>query len=142
MDCVLCRIVNDEIVARRIYEDEYCIGILDSSPCAPGHCLVVPKVHVEKFHDLPDDEIAKLFRAAKTVALMIRKAYSPDHVCMFARGGRVSHLHVALFPSNDGDGVSGFPQSNYPEQLVDLDASAILLRTAGTGSGESTAGDR
>jgi diadenosine tetraphosphate (Ap4A) HIT family hydrolase len=68
--------------------------------------------------------------AAKTVARKIRTAYSPDHVCMFIRGGRLPHLHVALFPSTEGDGVSGFPQSNYPEQSVDLDASAELLRSA------------
>lgn len=130
MDCVLCKVVRGEFASWKIYEDDYCIGVLDVTPCAPGHCLVVPKNHVGKFYDLPDDDLAKLCMAAKRIALKIRKAYSPDHVCMFIRGGRLPHLHVALFPSTEGDGVSGFPQSNYPEQTVDLDRSADLLRRA------------
>ncbi|HOX35061.1 MAG TPA: HIT family protein [Methanoregulaceae archaeon] len=130
MDCVLCRIVKGEIPSYTIYEDDFCIGILDISPCAPGHCLVVPRDHVEKFYDLPDSGITKLFVAAKKVARKIRKAYSPDHVCIFARGGRLPHLHVAVFPSSEGDGVSGFPQSNYPRPTVDFAASADLLRNA------------
>jgi histidine triad (HIT) family protein len=128
MDCVLCKVVRGEIPSWRIYENDYYLGILDVSPCAPGHRLVVPKKHAEKFYDLPEEELAKLFTAAKKVAIKIKKAYSPDHVCMFIRGGRVPHLHVALFPSNEGDGVSGFPQSNYPLQTVDLETSAELLR--------------
>jgi len=132
MDCVLCKVARGEIPSRKIYEDEYCIGILDLAPCAPGHCLVVPKGHVEKFYDLPDAEITRLFAAAKKVALMIKYAYSPDHVCMFIRGGRLPHLHVALFPSTEGDGVSGFPQSNYPKQTVDLEESAKRLHRGGS----------
>ncbi|HON82415.1 MAG TPA: HIT family protein [Methanoregulaceae archaeon] len=128
MDCVLCKVAKGELPSWKIYEDEYCIGVLDVAPCAPGHCLVVPKKHVEKFYDLPDDDLATLFIAAKTIARKIKAAYSPDHVCMFIRGGRLPHLHVALFPSTEGDGVSGFPQSNYPKHVVDLEASADLLR--------------
>lgn len=130
MDCVLCTVAKGELPSWKVYEDDYCIGVLDVSPCAPGHCLVVPKKHVEKFYDLPDDDIWKLFTAAKKVALKIKKVYSPDHVCMFIRGGRLPHLHVALFPSTEGDGVSGFPQSNYPPQAVDLEVAADVLRRA------------
>ena len=130
MACVLCNIASGELESWKIYEDDYCIGILDISPCALGHCLVVPKKHVEKFYDLPEDDITKLFTAAKKFALKIKKAYSPDHVCMFIRGGRQPHLHVALFPSTEGDGVSGFPQSNYPKETIDLETVADLLRRA------------
>jgi histidine triad (HIT) family protein len=128
MDCVLCRIVSGELESWTIYEDDYCIGVLDVAPCAPGHCLVVPRQHVERFHDLPEDAIANLFTAAAAIARKIKRAYAPDHVCMFIRGGRLPHLHVALFPSMEGDGVSGFPQSNFPRPEVDLAASAELLR--------------
>ena len=130
MDCVLCKIARGELAARIIYDDDFCIGILDNAPCAAGHCLVVPKQHVEKFYELDDGDLAKLFTAVKRIALKIRSVYSPDHVCIFARGGRLPHLHVAVFPSNEGDGVSGFPQSNYPRLEIDLERSADLLRNA------------
>jgi len=73
MACVLCNIASGELESWKIYEDDYCIGILDISPCALGHCLVVPKKHVEKFYDLPEDDITKLFTAAKKIALKIKR---------------------------------------------------------------------
>jgi histidine triad (HIT) family protein len=130
MDCILCKVVTGELPSYKVYEDDYCIGVLDITPCAPGHCLVVPKKHAEKFHDLSDEELKKLFSAAKKVAKKIKAAYKPDHVCMFSRGGRLPHLHIALFPSSEGDGVSGFPQSNYPKAEVDLAAEAEKLKKA------------
>ena len=129
-DCVLCKVVTGELPSHKIYEDDYCIGVLDITPCAPGHCLIVPKKHVEKFYDLSDEDIKKLFSAAKKVAKKIKVAYNPDHVCIFARGGRLPHLHIAVFQSNEGDGVSGFPQSNFSSVKVDLAASAEKLRKA------------
>lgn len=129
-DCILCKVVKGEIRSWKIYEDEFCIGILDIQPCAPGHCLMVPKKHVERFYEMDDEDLERLFVAAKKAAKKVKKTYNPDYVCMFIRGGRVPHLHIALFPSKEKDGVSGFPQSNYPKTKVDLDKEAEKLRKA------------
>jgi diadenosine tetraphosphate (Ap4A) HIT family hydrolase len=60
---------------------------------------------------LSDAEISAVFNTAKTVAQKIKKEYEPDFVCVFIRGGRVKHTHVVMFPSNEDDKLSGFPQS-------------------------------
>jgi histidine triad (HIT) family protein len=130
VDCILCKVVSGKLPSYQVYEDDYCVAVLDITPCAPGHCLIVPRKHEEKFYDLSDEDLQKLFSAAKKVAKKIKKTYSPDHVCLFARGGRLPHLHIAVFPSKEGDGVSGFPQSNYPKAEVDLAESAKKLREA------------
>ncbi|MBN2013646.1 MAG: HIT family protein [Candidatus Altiarchaeota archaeon] len=129
-DCILCKLVRGEIGSWRVYEDDFCVGVLDIQPCAPGHCLLVPKKHVERFYEMDDGDLGRLFTAAKKVAKKIKKTYKPDYVCMFIRGGRIHHLHIALFPSKEGDGISGFPQSNYPKTEVDLNKEAEKLRNA------------
>ena len=114
----------------KVYEDDFTVGLLDVNPCVEGHCLVVPKKHVERFYDLDDQDLERLFTAARKIARKIKKAYNPDFVCMFIRGGRLPHLHVALFPSMEGDGLSGFPQSNYLKVEVDLKKAAERIRKA------------
>ena len=125
--CILCRIVAGELPARIIYEDDEFLGILDSMPCAEGHCLVVPKEHVVRFYEMDDDVLARLMSVAGAVARKIKKAFSPDFVCLFVRGGRIAHLHVALFPSMHDDPLSGFPQSSLGEPDVDLDGVQARL---------------
>jgi histidine triad (HIT) family protein len=110
-ECVFCRIARDELPSWKIIENEAAIGILDTNPVAEGHCLIVPKTHVRYWHDLSDAEIAAVFKMAKVVAQKIKEVYAPSFVCVFIRGGRVKHTHVVLFPSYEGDKLSGFPQS-------------------------------
>jgi histidine triad (HIT) family protein len=110
-DCVFCKIVRGELPAWKILENNDVIGILDTNPSAEGHCLIIPKKHVHRWHDLNDAETSAVFNAARLVAKQIKKKCKPDFVCVFIRGGRVKHTHVVLFPSHEGDKLSGFPQS-------------------------------
>lgn len=123
-DCILCRIIRGEIRSWKVYEDDSVLGILDIQPCTKGHCLVIPKKHEERFYEIGDEDLKNLFTAAKTIAQKIKKAYNPDYVCMFIRGGRLPHLHIALFPSMKDDPLSGFPQSSFEKTSVDLKEAA------------------
>ena len=53
-DCILCKIVNKEIPASVVYEDDEIIAFNDINPVAPIHILVIPKEHIEKFADLDE----------------------------------------------------------------------------------------
>ena len=44
-DCIFCKIANGEIPSGTVYEDEDFRVILDISPAAKGHCLILPKQH-------------------------------------------------------------------------------------------------
>jgi histidine triad (HIT) family protein len=110
-DCVFCKIVRGELPSWKIFENNDVIGILDANPSAEGHCLIVPKKHVPYWHDLNDAETSAVFNAARLVAKRIKRKFKPDFVCVFVRGGRVKHAHIVLFPSHEGDRLSGFPQS-------------------------------
>jgi histidine triad (HIT) family protein len=120
-DCVFCKIVRGELPSWKVFENNAAIGILDTNPSAMGHCLIVPKRHVRYWHDLDDTETAEVFNATKSVAKRIKKAFKPDFVCIFVRGGRVKHAHIVLFPSHEGDKLSGFPQSVLGTAKINLE---------------------
>ncbi|MBC8275135.1 MAG: HIT family protein [Chloroflexi bacterium] len=99
--CPFCKIFTGEIEARKIYEDENTVAILDITPrFAQGQCVVTHKKHVEQFYELEDDEIAELFKTAKVVANKLKKAFNPQFVCLFSRGQLIPHAHVIVFPSS------------------------------------------
>jgi histidine triad (HIT) family protein len=86
--------------SRKVYEDDYSLGILDIYPrFAKGQCLVFPKKHVEDIYDLQDEEVIRLFRAVREVAGKIDKLYEPEGIGMFMRGRTFPHIHVLLYPS-------------------------------------------
>ena len=106
--CVFCDIVKGRGQAHRIYEDDLSVGILDTNPLTPGHCLVVSKRHVPWWHDLNEQETESLFRVARVIAQKIMKAFHPDFVCMYARGRRIPHTHIFLVPTFGGDLLDRF----------------------------------
>ncbi|MFP5259167.1 MAG: HIT domain-containing protein, partial [Acidobacteriota bacterium] len=53
-DCIFCKIVKGEIPCTKLYEDASVLAFLDIAPVAPGHALVIPKVHCNDLFDLPD----------------------------------------------------------------------------------------
>ena len=52
MDCIFCKIIAGQIPARKLFEDEDTLCFMDVTPAAPGHCLVVPKLHCVRFAEL------------------------------------------------------------------------------------------
>ena len=55
MDCLFCRIVDGEIPARKLYEDDQIIAFHDIAAQAPVHFLVIPKKHIATLHDLSEE---------------------------------------------------------------------------------------
>ena len=54
MDCIFCKIVNGDIPADVVYEDEAILAFRDLAPQAPVHVLIIPKAHIASLDDLDD----------------------------------------------------------------------------------------
>ena len=70
-ECLFCRIINREIPASIVYEDDRVLAFHDIDPQAPTHVLVVPKVHIATLNDLqPDDDavVGEVVRRAAAIA--------------------------------------------------------------------------
>tara|TARA_B110000211_G_C13751731_1_gene409113 strand:+ start:162 stop:500 length:339 start_codon:yes stop_codon:yes gene_type:complete len=56
-DCIFCSIINGDIPAEKLYEDESVLAFKDVSPQAPEHFLVIPKEHISTPNDCVDVEL-------------------------------------------------------------------------------------
>ena len=65
--CLFCKIVNREIPASIVYEDDELLAFNDITPQAPTHVLIVPKQHVATLNDLQGEHDA-------LVGAMVRRA--------------------------------------------------------------------
>ncbi len=123
-NCIFCRIINKEIPADNIiYEDEHSVGLLDVNPIAPGHSLVISKVHAENILGLPDDKMGGVFTAVKRVSEMLGKSLQPDGFTYGVNdriGQTIGHLHILIIPRYKGDGGASVHQvvSNPPKESL------------------------
>ena len=98
MDCIFCKIVKGEIPAHKIYEDQKVLVFLDITPVSKGHCLVIPKKHVENFYDLDDQTYMHLFGVVKGVSEELKEKFGPNKIGVMIQGFEVAHAHVHVFP--------------------------------------------
>lgn len=112
--CPFCRIASGEADAHIVAADEYCLAVLDASPAARGHTLVIPRAHVADLWSADPEIAAAVGRTCASVARQIRARLRPDGLTLRqntgeASGQRVFHLHVHLVPRWHGDGTVGWP---------------------------------
>ncbi|MCL1929591.1 HIT family protein [Candidatus Saccharibacteria bacterium] len=101
---IFTKIINGEIPAHKIYEDDKTFVFLDINPLADGHVLVVPKVQVDQIWQLPDDYYAAVWSTAKKVAERMQEVLQPMRVGTVIEGlGVPNHGHVHLVPIYDED---------------------------------------
>jgi histidine triad (HIT) family protein len=70
-DCLFCKVINREIPATIVYEDDRVLAFNDINPQASTHVLVVPKRHVATLNDLTSDDdamVGELVRRAAAIA--------------------------------------------------------------------------
>lgn len=97
-DSVFTKIIKGEIPSHKVYEDEKTLAFMDINPIQPGMVLVVPKVQVDHFMDLDDQDYQALMATVKKVARKIREVFPDKRVAVHIEGLDVPHAHVKLFP--------------------------------------------
>jgi histidine triad (HIT) family protein len=118
---VFCRIAAGEENDALVHEGDAAVVFLDHRPLFPGHCLVVPREHVETLVDLPPGRLGSLFAAVQLVARAVERGLGAEG-SFVAVNNRVSqsvpHLHVHVVPRRRGDGLRGFfwPRGRYREE--------------------------
>jgi len=134
-DSVFTKIIKGEIPCRKIYEDARTIAILTIQPFDYGHTLVIPKVQIDRFDDLPAEDYQALFQTVQKVSKHLRTTLGTERVIMQTFGFDIPHVHIHLVPATNSepflqamaDHLAGKP---YPYQPTDaeLDQTAERLR--------------
>ena len=110
--CVFCKILNGEIPGSKIYENEYCIAILDISQTTKGHTLVIPKRHVENIFDLNSEESKAIMDACVYVANKLKEKLGVENINLLNNSGTlagqvVMHFHMHIIPRYADEPLAG-----------------------------------
>jgi histidine triad (HIT) family protein len=113
---IFSKIIAGEIPSYKIAEDDHFFAFLDIFPLVEGHVLVIPKLEVDKFFDVPDTYLSRMLVFAKPIAKAIEKSFRCGSSVV---GLEVPHAHLHLVPINGMDDLN-FTRGKLklsPEQL-------------------------
>jgi len=100
------KIINGEISSFKIVENAKFYSFLDINPLVMGHTLVIPKIEVDKFLDMPDDYLSEILLFAKPIAEAIEKSFPCKRCGLSVVGLEVPHAHLHLIPLNHMDDIN------------------------------------
>lgn len=115
------KIIDKEIPATIVSENEKFLTFLDIMPVAFGHTLVIPKHEYRWIQDLPDDLTADLFIEVKKIIRAIKQGLSCDYVQVSIVGEEVPHVHVHLIPRYFNDTLHGWDRKKYEDNKSIID---------------------
>ncbi len=116
---IFSKIIKGEIPSYKIAENEKFFAFLDIYPLVEGHVLVIPKIEVDKFFDVPDEYLSEMLVFAKPIAKAIEKSFPCNRCGISVIGLEVPHAHMHLVPINGMDDLN-FTRGKLklsPEQL-------------------------
>ncbi len=132
--CLFCQVATRTRPASVVMENDVVLAFLDHRPLFPGHCLLIPKAHIETLSDLPPGDVGPFFAAVQLLARVVETGLSADG-SFVAINNRVSqsvpHLHVHVVPRRQKDGLRGFfwPRGKYTDE-AELETVRAKLRDA------------
>lgn len=103
MSSIFTKIINGEIPAYKITEDENYLAFLDVNPNAKGHTLCIPKNEIDKIFDMEEEHYLGLMQFSRKVSKALEKTVPCKRVGMAVIGLEVPHAHVHLIPLNEMD---------------------------------------
>jgi histidine triad (HIT) family protein len=112
--CVFCKIINRELPANIIFEDDHILAILDINPITDGHTLIIPKNDILDLHELDEITGGKILKVARLVANILKKEFKFEGVTILETNGAfqdVPHFHLHVFGRNQNQNI----KIQYPE---------------------------
>lgn len=100
-NCIFCKIINGEIPAKKIYEDDIVICFLDINPVKTGHTLIIPKKHYECLDDIDINTLSHIMEVAKKIKKLIEERLGSKGIKLVQNNGTlqdVKHYHLHIIP--------------------------------------------
>lgn len=129
MPTLFTRIIQGELPARFVYQDERCVAFLSIAPIRPGHTLVVPREEVDHWIDLDPDLAAHCMQVAQRIGAAQKRAFQPRRIGLMVAGLEVPHVHLHVIPIESESDLD-FRNADPAAQAADLDRAAEALRSS------------
>lgn len=101
MDCIFCKIINNEIPSYTLYEDEIVKVFLDVNPDSNGHTLIIPKKHYKDLYEIDDDTLIHIMKVARKIDKTLHEKLNTSGLTLIQNNGdvqEVKHFHLHLKP--------------------------------------------
>ena len=125
-DCVFCKIIEKEIPAHIVYEDEDIIAFLDKTQYVRGHIMVVPKKHSRWLWDMEPEDYQKLAEKTHYLANVLRKAFKTEWIEQIVAGMGIPHTHIHLMQRQENDGIGEIPTKALEKQPTEEERKEIV----------------
>ncbi len=99
------KIIDKEIPAVFVYEDDKAVVLMDKFPAVSGQTLIIPKKPVDYVFDLDKENYDYIFALAKKIGPAMHKAFDAKRVCMLVEGFHVPHVHIKMYPVREGESL-------------------------------------
>ena len=106
MATLFTKIINREIPADIVYEDDDVIAFKDIAPVAPIHVLVVPKKEIPTINDISDEDALLIGKVYRVIGKLVKEfeidkdGYRVVSNCNEHGGQTVFHIHFHLIGGN------------------------------------------
>ena len=127
MECLFCKIINKEIPAHTIYEDDDLMAFLDINPTTNGDTLIVPKKHYQDFLEINNETLNKINDLSKKLYPIYQEKLNCDGLTLSTNldyGQEIKHFHLHFIPRYLNDEVKHLSNKNI---LKDLDEIKNIL---------------
>jgi len=125
--CLFCQISNNKIEAKKVYEDNEIMAVLDINPASKGHTLVFPKEHYQVLIQIPEKLTGKLFNIANKLSSIIFEIVQAEGTNIFVANGQAAgqnspHAIIHIIPrfSEDNLGLIWEPKKGDENELNEL----------------------
>ena len=104
MKTIFEKIIDREIPADIVYEDDICMVFLDAAPIKRGHTLIITKNPYHWVDDVPEDQYLYIMKIAQKITKHMKSELDIDYVQMNITGTEIPHFHLHLIPHKISDG--------------------------------------
>jgi len=136
-DTIFRKIIDGQIPAHKVYEDDKVLAFLDIGPLSRGHTLVIPKEPAETLDQLSDESAAALGRVLPRICRAVIAVTGVKEYNVLENNGRgahqaVMHVHFHIIPKpgeSEGLGIrwpAGSLDGAEGQQLAAKIRAAIL----------------
>lgn len=127
MSSIFSKIVNGDIPAYKVAENDEFLAFLDVQPIVKGHVLVIPKCEIDYIFDIDDVLLGKYISFAKNVAKKMNEVFDCKRIGMTVIGLEVPHAHIHLMPINGiADMDFNQPKLQFSSEEMEAIARSIL----------------
>ncbi|MBS3125116.1 HIT domain-containing protein [Candidatus Woesearchaeota archaeon] len=124
--CIFCHIAQGNIPAKKVYEDDKVLAVLDINPAVQGHILLLPKEHVAVMPQMKDEIVAHTGMVAKQLSASLIRSMKVEGTSIFvangaAAGQRAPHFMMHIMPRSKNDGVKlDLPEGKLDEKMMNM----------------------